>query len=38
MALHVFFDTSALLKRYSAEPGSHIVNELFSRISIEQNT
>lgn len=38
MALHVFFDTSALLKRYAPEPGSHIVNELFNHVPIEQIT
>jgi predicted nucleic acid-binding protein len=36
--LWVYFDASALIKRYSQEPGTPQVNELFDRLSPEQMT
>lgn len=38
MALHVFFDTSAVLKRYAPEQGSQIVNTLFDAVPIAYMT
>lgn len=32
----VYFDSSALVKRYSAEDGTEVVNELFRQLPIEQ--
>ena len=32
----VYFDASALVKRYTNEPGTNLVNELFSRLPIEK--
>jgi predicted nucleic acid-binding protein len=32
----VYFDASALVKRYTNEPGIHLVNEVFRRHSVEK--
>lgn len=32
----VYFDASALVKRYSTEEGTSLVNELFNRLSMDQ--
>lgn len=34
----VFFDASALVKRYSSEDGTELVNELFRQLPVEQMT
>ena len=34
----VYFDASALVKRYSSEDGTELVNELFHRLPVEQMT
>lgn len=34
--LWVYFDASALVKRYSSEDGTELVNELFQQLPIEQ--
>ena len=34
--LRVFFDASALVKRYSSEPGTALLNELFTLLPIEK--
>lgn len=34
----VYFDASALVKRYSAEDGTELVNELFHRLPVAQMT
>jgi predicted nucleic acid-binding protein len=34
--LYLYFDASALVKRYAVEPGQPIVNELFRLLDVEQ--
>jgi predicted nucleic acid-binding protein len=34
----VYFDASALVKRYSSEDGTELVNELFQQLPVEQMT
>jgi predicted nucleic acid-binding protein len=38
MAVWVYFDASALVKRYSAEDGTDLVNELFRQLPLSQMT
>jgi hypothetical protein len=38
IVLWVYFDASALVKRYSSEDGTELVNELFHRLPVEQMT
>lgn len=34
--LHIFFDTSALIKRYTPEIGSELIDNVFQQIAFEQ--
>jgi predicted nucleic acid-binding protein len=38
IVLWIYFDASALVKRYSSEDGTELVNELFHRLPVEQMT
>lgn len=38
MSSHLYFDASALVKRYAAEDGTALVNEIFHRFPLNQLT